>query len=74
MTHYINCLPVDAQTAIALGLTIINHRTQEERCIDALLVDDRLPTVFAAVRDKFGANWMLFESWPIDNPMMQAAA
>lgn len=67
-TDFINCLPENAQTVIALGLTIINRHTREERCIDALLTDDRLSTVFAAIREKFGADWTLFESWPIDEP------
>lgn len=73
-TDFINCLPKDAPGAIALGLTIINRNTGEERCLDALLVDDRLATVFSAIRDKFGTDWTLFESWVIDDPMMQATA
>lgn len=73
-TDFINCLPDNAPSVVALGLLIINRRNQEERCIDALLVDDRISTAFAAVKEKFGADWALFESWPIDNPTVAAIA
>lgn len=73
-TDFINCLPENAQSVIALGLTIINRHTGEERCLDALLVDDRLSTVFNAVREKFGAEWTLFESWEVDLPVIEAIA
>lgn len=74
MTDFINGLPENAPSVIALGLLIINLRTGEEQCINALLVDDRLETALKAVKNHFGREWSLYESWSINCSMPEAIA
>lgn len=65
-TIFINALPEDAQSVVALKALIANRKTDEEITLDLLLVNDRISTVLAAVRNHFAPAWTLVETWSID--------
>ena len=48
---------------------MIHRYTGEEKTIDLVCNDDRLSTIFAAIRANFTAEWGIFETWEIE-PMM----
>lgn len=71
-THFINALSKDSQTFVALGATLVNRRTEEEAHLDLLVDDDRIGTVFKAIRKRFSSDWDLHESWEIEPTEQQS--
>jgi hypothetical protein len=61
---YINAIEDMLKPAIALGVTIINPGTEDEKTLDMLLPDDRLTTVLPIISKLF-PGWAMFESWEI---------
>ncbi len=64
-TDFINALPANAESAIALAVLLRHRHTSEEQLIDLLVENDRLATVLKAIRANFPAVWTLEESWEI---------
>ncbi|HEY9662099.1 MAG TPA: hypothetical protein V6C65_26895 [Allocoleopsis sp.] len=73
-TVYVNLLTEDSLTICELNILCGNRRTGEEILIDALLPDDRIATVFAAMRAALpqdGRGWSLIESWGMEEEIPQ---
>ena len=64
-TVYYNGLAPDSMTYCELYILCQDRRTGTEMLIDAVLQDDRLATVFAAIKAALPADgrWSLVESW-----------
>lgn len=75
-TIYYNGLTEDSFTFCEMYILCLDRRTGVEMLIDAVLVDDRLPTVFAAMNAALPADgrWSLVESWGIEEerPVIQS--
>jgi hypothetical protein len=65
-THYVNAIDEEIHsTAIALGITIINAKTGDEKTLDLLAPDDRLTTVLPVITQLF-PGYCFYESWEVE--------
>lgn len=66
-TVFINALPTNAESAIALAVLLRHRHTDEEKLVDLLVENDRLSTVIKAIRKHLPAVWAIEESWLIES-------